>query len=154
MSNYGIPNMSIYGYSPPEKASVPLNALILWYGSSSAVPAGWSIYSTAANNFIMGASAGAKTTTPSGANFHVHTNSTTGTAATHGHSAAGGTASGSGGTTIFSAVGQNVATTGHTHYSTGASVTNGGGHSHTTSDTESVDGRPPFHRLYWIERTA
>ena len=154
MSNYGIPNMSIYGYSPPEKAGVPLNALILWYGVASAVPTGWTIYSTAANNFIMGASAAAKTTTPAGGATHIHTNtSPTGSGGSHGHGASNPTAGGGSSQQAFGS-GTNVASSGHTHSTSNSVSTSGSAHTHTIGDVDAGSSMPSYHRLYWIERTA
>lgn len=152
MSNYGIPNMTIYGYAPPEKASVPLNSLILWYGIASAVPTGWTIYSTAGGNLIMGASAGAKTTTPAGANTHVHTNSATSSGGSHDHSGGSGSVGGGSGQDAFGST-ATVASSGHTH-SWSNNPTAGGAHTHNVSDSNSASSLPSYHRLYWIERTA
>jgi len=140
--------------NPSAGLEIAVNGLVLWYGVASTIPAGWAIYSTANGNLVMGASAGAKVLTPAGSNTHVHTNtSPSGSGGSHDHTASNPSV-GSGSAQDAFGSGTNVASSGHTHSTNNTVSASGSAHTHTIGSANAGDSLPPYHRLYWIERTA
>jgi hypothetical protein len=139
----------------PLGYQIPVGGIILWYGDSTDVPNGFEIYSTANDNYIMGASSGNKNTTPAGTTTHSHTlPSSTGTVAAHTHTAnTPNTGTPSSNTYTYVTGGQSMAHPSHTHGgTTGVGNSSDGSHSHTlTTSTGTATNLVKYYRLYWIK---
>lgn len=135
----------------PMGFDIPAGGIVLWYGDSTNLPAGWSIYATAQGQFIMGAYSGAKNLTSSGALTHTHGTPDTGAVAGHTHSV--NTSSGNGGgDQFYPGVGNYDAAGGSHSHSTSGGTTSSGGHSHTVSTTNTASNLSTYYRLYWIQK--
>lgn len=133
---------------------VPDTGIVLWYGTSSTMPSGWEIYTTASGVFMMGAGSGNMSTTSAGSETHTHAMPSTSTRSAHTHT--GNTTIGSSnsddegyGSTTYSASTQN-----HTHPNESNSFSEAGEHYHTIDDTGSATNLRMYHRLYWIRRVV
>jgi hypothetical protein len=133
---------------------IPVGGVVLWYGLGSEVPDGYTVYAEAFDVMVMGASAGNINTTPAGALTHLHTNtSPTGSEANHNHGTSVSSLGSSGSQVVYTFGSLSSATGAHSHPTRTSNCSSAGGHSHTLSDVGSADNLPPYHRLYWIERT-
>lgn len=105
---------------------------MLWYGSIASIPSGWALCDgnnntpNLVNRFIRGAGVGAGVDVTGGNTSHSHPFTGDG----HGHDLAGGDDI------------ANVSPAGDWLHNTTSSP--------ATGDTDSVDGRPPFHTLCYI----
>jgi hypothetical protein len=132
-----------------------IDAIVLWHGVASALPADWLIYAPAKDAYILGATPDDIVETPIGENTHLHTNPTTNAVANHTHTAEVGTQSGASSIVeIGPAGGGSSIASEHTHSSWLASTGSGGNHLHTLLDTNAVMSLPPSKRLYWIRRIS
>jgi hypothetical protein len=128
-------------------------AITLWYGASSLLPSGWSVYSPAKNVFVMGGDS--VETTPQGSDTHDHENGNTGTEPNHGHSGSVNSQGASTNTisTGYAGGGSGVADP-HTHTSGSISANANGEHDHTVDDTDTETHLPPLKKLFWVKQES
>lgn len=139
---------------------LPINAIIMWFKSTSLIPGGWALCDGTngtpdlRGKFIMGVAEDADKGDSFGTATHLHTNSSTQAAGAHVHDVTGtlgGTVAGTG----VSDIGSGVTGVSRTHsHVIDMDLPDSGTHVHTTSDAASVDNLPPYVQLYYIMRIA
>lgn len=138
---------------------VPIGSIIMWYKSTSLIPAGWFLCDGAngtpdlRGKFVMGISADADKGDPFGAATHDHTNSVAQGADNHVHDVTGtlgGTVSSTGVSEGGSASGVPPA---HPHV-VDFDVPASGTHTHTTSNVAAVSNLPPYVQVHYIMRAV
>ena len=138
-----------------------VGAIVLWYGSASAVPSGYQLCNGSGGTpdlrgrFVRGAATSSELLTTAGSATHLHSGANSGAVSDHSHSysisvsANGDYNSGNGVGTV------QYATQGHNHTVNNGTTSNAGGHSHTSSGVSALASSLPFHKmLYWIKRTS
>jgi hypothetical protein len=134
----------------PAGFDVPAGSIILWYGLSTNVPAGFEIYTTLMGQFAMGGAA--YDATARGALTHAHNFPNIETKANHTHTGSvnvgGYVAPDSYGDYYSSTV---AAQASHSH-SGSVGVTAAGGHTHTLTQSGAGSSLPKFKRLYYIRK--
>ena len=137
-----------------ETDEVPSGIIIAFKGSSSAIPSGWSLYTSAANRFVRVITSGTVGAT-GGSATHTHSNPNTGSRSSHNHTGPSGTMSGAPGVKITDLTGGSGAwgnTTGHSHtWSVGIGTADS--HGHSVGATGSANHEPPHIRLYFIQKS-
>ena len=134
-----------------EGFAVPDGGEILWYGTASQLPAGWSIDSAIMNNFVEMDNVASDTIV--GSNSHGHTTPNTSTRGNHQHTHGGRSISNYDPTVSeYQASGQTtVAVPTHDH-SHGTGLTSWAGeHYHTINDLADKTVLPPYAKYHWIE---
>jgi len=133
-----------------SKHNLPINALLYWGGTSTELPSGWSIFTEAADAFIMGTDPSGILLTKQGSAEHYHSENGTSTDNVHKHADYGSGYPESVGLyqvtqgTDIEAVGKHTHPTGN-----GFSFENSSGHSHTINNT-STNSHLPLYRRYYL----
>jgi len=142
--------MKVVVASNLNKHALPINAILYWGGKSTELPAGWSIFTEAADAFIMGTDPSGILLTKQGSAEHYHSENGTSTDNIHKHADyVSGFPQSSGGYTVTQ--GTDIEAVGnHTHPTgDGFSFENSDGHSHTINNT-STNSHLPLYRRYYL----
>ena len=141
--------MKVIVASNLSKHTLPINAILYWGGTSTELPSGWSIFTEAADAFIMGTDPSGILLTKQGSAEHYHSENGTSTDNVHKHADYGSDFPESSGSyqvtqgTDIEAVGK------HTHWKGKIEFENSSGHSHTINNT-STNGHLPLYRRYYL----
>ena len=139
-----------------------VGAIVLWYGSASAVPSGYSLCNGSGGTpdlrgrFVRGAATSGELLTTAGSATHLHSGANSGAVSDHSHSysisvSANGDYNSGGGAEPSTS----YANQGHGHTVNNGTTSNAGGHSHTSSGVSALSSSLPFHKLlYWIKRAS
>ena len=144
--------MKVVVASNLSKHNLPINALLYWGGTSTELPAGWSIFTEAADAFIMGTDPSGILLTKQGSAEHYHSENGTSTDNVHKHADyVSGYPESSGGYQVtqgtdIEAVGKHTHPTGN-----GFSFENSSGHSHTINNTSTNSHLPQYIRYYLMK---
>ncbi len=141
-------------------SDIPIGGIVLWYGSASAVPSGYSICDGTSGNpdirakFIRGASSNAELLTTGGSASHLHSGGGSGYESDHSHNFSG-TTSANNSYGVTSPLNTSThAPYGHTHAYSG-NTSSDGGHSHDQSGVSSLNNHIPLCKvLYWLKRIS
>ena len=137
-----------------------VGSIVLWYGSASAVPSGYSLCNGSGGTpdlrgrFVRGAATSAELLTTAGSATHLHSGSDSGSAGGHGH---GYTVSisANGEYNYGSGTGTAYATQGHSHTVNNGTTSSADNHVHSSSGVSALGSSLPFHKLlYWIKRIS
>lgn len=138
---------------------VPIGSIIMWYKSTSLIPAGWVLCDGAngtpdlRGKFVVGVAEDADKGDPFGADTHNHTNSVAQAADNHVHDITGSL----GGTVSSTGVSGGGSASGvppeHSHV-VDFDVPSSGTHTHTTSNTAFVSNLPPYVQVHYIMRVV
>lgn len=142
--------MKVIVASNLSKHNLPINALLYWGGTSTELPSGWSIFTDAADAFIMGTDPSGILLTKQGSAEHYHSENGTSTDNVHKHADyVSGFPESSGGFQVTQ--GTDIEAVGkHTHpEGDGFSFENSNGHSHTINNT-STNSHLPLYRRYYL----
>jgi len=144
--------MKVVVASNLSKHNLPINALLYWGGTSTELPSGWSIFTDAADAFIMGTVPSGILLTKQGSAEHYHSENGTSTDNVHKHADyVSGYPESSGryqvtqGTDI-EAVGKHTHPEGYGFY-----FENSSGHSHTINNTSTNSHLPSYIRFYLMK---
>lgn len=144
--------MKVIVASNLSKHNLPINALLYWGGTSTELPAGWSIFTEAADAFIMGTDPSGILLTKQGSAEHYHSENGTSTDNVHKHANyVSGFPESSGGFKVTQ--GTDIEAVGkHTHpEGNGFSFENSNGHSHTINNTSTNSHLPLYIRYYLMK---
>jgi hypothetical protein len=148
--------------SSGASSDILIGSIVLWYGSASAVPSGFSICNGTGGStpdlrgrFIRGASNSSELLTTGGSSVHLHAGG--GSSYDDGHSHAYDSGTSGGPTTTLGvytiSVGDSFARTSHTHTISAGYSDGDGAHTHVSSGVSSLaSSLPPYRMLYWIKR--
>lgn len=142
--------MKVIVASNLSKHTLPINAILYWGGTSTELPAGWSIFTDAADAFIMGTDPSGILLTKQGSAEHYHSENGTSTDNIHKHADyVSGFPESSGVYTVTQ--GTDIEAVGkHTHpLGNGFYFENSNGHSHTINNT-STNSHLPLYRRYYL----
>jgi len=144
--------MKVVVASNLSKHNLPINALLYWGGTSTELPAGWSIFTEAADAFIMGTVPSGILLTKQGSAEHYHSENGTSTDNIHKHA---NYVSGYPESSVAYQVtqGTDIEAVGkHTHQAgNGSSFENSSGHSHTINNTSTNSHLPRYIRYYLMK---
>lgn len=138
---------------------VPVNSIIIWFNSIMLIPSGWQLCDGTngtpdlRGKFVMGISADDDLGDSFGSESHVHSNSATQPDGDHIHDITGSL----GGTpdhvdVTYSPSGTNSGLDPTHQHVVDLDAPPSGGHSHTTSDTNSAANLPPYVQVHYIMR--
>jgi len=141
---------------------VLVGAIVLWYGSASAVPSGYQLCNGSGGTpdlrgrFVRGAATSGELLTTAGSATHLHSGANSGAVSDHSHSySISVSANGEQNVGFFVTGGTPYANTGHGHTVNNGTTSSAGGHSHTSSGVSALASSLPFHKLlYWIKRMS
>jgi hypothetical protein len=138
--------------------NMPIGTIIAWGNTS--IPSGWFVCDgnngtpNLVDKFVRGAADDGVLRNTGGNDAHYHENPNSDSVADHNH---GGSVSGGlgNGGTIYTTTGSGVtaASSSHTH-SISIAIQNGGGHSHTIGNTNSVSHLPRYIKRVFIRRNT
>ena len=142
--------MKVVVASNLSKHNLPINALLYWGGTSTELPSGWSIFTDAADAFIMGTDPSGILLTKQGSAEHYHSENGTSTDNIHNHADyVSGFPQSSGVYTVTQ--GTDIeAVYNHAHPAgSGFVFEDSSGHYHTINNT-STNSHLPHYRRYYI----
>lgn len=140
---------------------IPVGAIVLWYGTSSALPSSYKICNglngtpDLRNRFIRGASISSALLTTGGATTHLHAGGTSESTGSHSHSRGLFTTGGYGVFNNTASSGQSMAAKVHYHSTSAGDTSSDGSHSHASASVSGAGSSLPSHKkLYWVKRVA
>lgn len=145
-----------------SSGGILVGSIVLWYGSASAVPYGYSICNGSGGTLdlrgksVMGATNAGDLLSTGGSSVHLHSaDSNTSSDGSHNHNYNSGTVSAAGafnygdGTTSTAT----YAAVGHGHSFSGGNTSSDGSHYHSVGGVVGLASSYPSHKkLYWIQR--
>ena len=148
------------GAGSPATSDMPIGAIVLWYGTSTTVPAGYAICDGAGGlpdfrgKLICGASNDAQLLTTGGAATHLHAGATSDSAGSHDHNFSFSLLASTwnyGNASIE----QSYAGLDHLHGTTSGATSSEGSHTHASTGSSGLSSSLPYCKLlYWIKRIA
>ncbi len=129
---------------------IPVGSLLFWNGTAGNLPAGWQLFNSAADAFIMGTDTAGINLTKQGTDKHIHTIGNTGNSGDHKHNDISFTTEENTSTAtipyseVYNIIGK------HTHTGT-ATFGYSGSHNHQLSDTDEVSHLPKYTRYYLMK---
>ena len=139
-----------------------VGAIVLWYGSASAVPSGYSLCNGSGGTpdlrgrFVRGAAISSELLTTGGSATHLHSGANSGGAGDHSHSySISVSANGEQNAGYFVPGEALYANRGHSHTVNNGTTSSVSGHTHASSGVSALGSSLPLHRLlYWIKRMS
>lgn len=141
-------------------SDIPVGSIVLWYGTSINLPAGYAICNGTSGTpdmrgkFVRGASSSGELLTTGGASTHLHSGGVSSITGAHTHSAnpSSGT-TGTYNTFNYGFSGTDMVTEYlHDHSIPSDDSDSGGDHDHTSSTSGTQSSIPVHKLLYWIKR--
>lgn len=133
---------------------IPAGSILYWSGTSSAVPAGWTLYNSSEDAFVMGTSTSEISRTVAGTSGHTHSYSS-GTSSNGAHSHTATISLGMSDLLIsVRSASSSVTTIGnHSHQTVTRSTNSNGAHTHAIADT-GLASNLPLYRKYYLMKSS
>jgi hypothetical protein len=156
-----INNFTPGGGSSPAEDIIPVGAIVLYYGTSTTIPAGYAICDGTSGTpnlkgkFIMGASSSGELLTTGGAETHIHSQAQSSSEGGHNHAYDPFNFSTPTTGNYIASGGSTLSHYSHYHTSSGGNTATDGSHSHSPNGSSGAGSSLPVHKLYyWVQRIS